>query len=435
MGFVRKCRMAVLTLCLLLGLAGCSTSQETAIETQIAITPETLPVPLETLAETVPAETVPAEVTEPEPEPEPVAAYIDAGVRITLDGSDITRQMREPGYRKVAEIRPNQTLAVESEEAFSALYVEWDSHPGSFTLVWEDGSLDCGEEGFLHDYIRLPEAVTGLTFQFQEEGKHRVGRLDVFTYGTAPEGVQDWQLPCETADILVFPTHADDDTLFFGAVISYYAIEKGLTVQTAFLTDHYYEPFRNHERLNGLWEMGVRHYPILTKARDYSTKSLKEAEIFHRNDGLLEWQVEQIRRFEPLVILGHDIEGEYGHGQHKLNTHYLIQAVELAADEAQFPESAQQYGLWDAPKLYLHLYEENRITFNVNTPMEQDASGRTPFEVAQDAYLCHVSQQKYSYCVSQDPNSAMDCTHFGLYRTLVGYDTGNDLMEHTTRDS
>ena len=432
MDFLKKRRLPLFALCLLLSLTGCTPQQEAPAETQIPVIEETLPLSTETFPETVPPETEAEEVTEPEPEP--VAERIEMGLRITLGTSDITGQLTGTGYRQAADIRPDQTLTVESEEAFSALYIEWDSHPGQFTLKWEGGSLVCGEEGFLHDYIRLPEPVTSLTFGFAEEGKHRICRLGAYTYGLAPEGVQDWRMPCETADILVFPTHADDDTLFFGAVISYYAIEKGLIVQTAFLTDHYYEPFRNHERLDGLWEMGVRHYPVLTKARDYSTKSLNEAASFHRNDGLLAWQVEQIRRFKPLVILGHDIGGEYGHGQHKLNTHYLIQAVELAADEAQFPESAQQYGLWDTPKLYLHLYDENRITFDVNTPMAQDPAGRTPFVVAQDAYRRHVSQQHYSFAVSQYPGTAMDCTHFGLYRTLVGYDTGNDLMEHTTRD-
>ena len=66
--------------------------------------------------------------------------------------------------------------------------------------------------------------------------------------------------------------------------------------------------------------------------------------------------------------------------------------------------------------------------------LEKDPAGRTPFEIAKDAYLWHVSQQQYYFAVSQDPNSVMDCTRFGLYRTLVGYDTGSDLMEHTTRD-
>ena len=422
---------------LVLSLAGCGSQQERPPATETVNATEVLTEPEETTVETqveTVAETEPVEITEPPvmEEPEPVAEYIDTGVRITLDGTDIAWQLEEAdGYDPVG-IPSSQALAVESEMPFSALYIIWDKLPGRFTLTWEGGSLVCGEEGFLHDYIRLPEAVVSVSFEFEEEAYRYICRMGAYTYGTAPEGVQDWLPPCETADILAFPTHADDDVLFFGAVLSHYAIEEGLAVQTAFMTDHYYEPFRNHERLNGLWELGIRHYPILGTARDFYTMDLTEAANYHANDGILEWQVELIRRLEPLVILGHDIEGEYGHGQHKLNTHYLIQAVEQAADARLYPMIAVKYGLWDTPKLYLHLYAENGIVFDVNTALNNDPQGRTPFEIAQDAFECHISQYNY-FSVSQNPYSEMDCTRFGLYRTLVGEDTGSDLMEHTER--
>lgn len=422
---------------LVLSLAGCGSQLESPPATETVNVTEALTEPVETTVETqaeTVAETEPVEITEPPvaEEPEPVAEYIDTGVRITLDGTDIAWQLDEAeGYEPVG-IPSSQALAVESETPFSALYIIWDKLPGRFTLTWEGGSLVCGEEGFLHDYIRLPEAVTSVSFEFEEEAYRYICRMGAYTYGTAPDGVQDWLAPCETADILAFPTHADDDVLFFGAVLSHYAIEEGLAVQTAFMTDHYYEPFRNHERLNGLWELGIRHYPILGTARDFYTMDLTEAANYHANDGILEWQVELIRRFDPLVILGHDIDGEYGHGQHKLNTHYLIQAVEQAADARLYPMIAVKYGLWDTPKLYLHLYAENGVVFDVNTALNNDPQGRTPFEIAQDAFECHVSQYNY-FSVSQNPYSEMDCTRFGLYRTLVGEDTGSDLMEHAAR--
>ncbi len=430
MGPTPKCLLIVLALCLLLTSAGCGTHPETAPEPP-DITDDGQPPSLEEpLSETEPEKAVLVKTAEPEP----VAKLIDTDVLITLDGSNIISQPTETGYKLRSNIYYTQTLKVESEEPFSALYIEWDILPEKFSLAWDGGSLDCGAEGFLHDYIRLPEAVSSLTFVFEEERTLRIKELGVYTYGTAPEGVHDWLSPCETADILVFPTHSDDDALFFGAVMGYYAIEKGLTVQAAFMTDHYAEPHRNHERLDGLWEMGIRHYPIVGSALDYYTDSLYAAANYHGYDAIFEWQIEMIRRFKPLVILGHDLNGEYGHGQHRLNAYCLVQAVDMAADAEQYPASAEQYGLWDTPKLYLHLYDENSIVFDVNTIFVNDPAGRTAFEVAQDAYKCHVSQQQYYFAVSQDPNSVFDCTSFGLYRTLVGYDSGSDIMEHTARD-
>ena len=435
MDSVKKSWCIVLAVCLLAGLAGCAEHREMPTETQAVITTEETTAPTATSAETEATEVTEATVvTEPVilEEPEPVAEYISEGVLITLDGVDVTEQLAEADYDRAIPICSSQKLTIESETPFAALYIIWKNHPGIFTLQWDGGSLECGAEGFLHDYIRLPEAVCSVSFAFEGEEDYAVMQLGAYTYGTAPEGVQDWLPPCETADILAFPTHSDDDVLFFGGVISYYAIEEELTVQTAFMTDHRYEPFRNHERLNGLWEMGVRHYPIVGTARDFYTMSLQEAANYHGYDPILEWQVQQIRRFKPLVIIGHDPEGEYGHGQHQLNTYCLVQAVEMAADARDYPWIALQYGLWDTPKLYLHLYEENPIIFDVNTVLNNDPAGRTPYEIAQDAYVCHVSQAGY-FEVSQNPNSVMDCTRFGLYRTLVGYDTGGDLMEHTAR--
>ena len=432
MGHIQRCLLVVVALCL---LAGCGQQPETTPTTQSVTTEATQPVSEETVGETTAetlAQTEPTEVTEPVIVQEPVAEPIETGVLITLDGADLAWQLAEASYYAPVSLPSSQMLTVESQESFSSLYIEWGSHPGAFSLVWDGGSLDCGAEGFLHDYIRLPEAVNTLSFVFEEEGDHSLVKLGVYTYGLAPDGVQDWLPPCEVADILAFPTHSDDDVLFFGGVISYYAMEKELAVQTAFMTDHYYEPFRNHERLNGLWEMGVRHYPIVGTARDFYTMSLQEAANYHGYDSITEWQVQQIRRFKPLVIIGHDIEGEYGHGQHRLNTHCLIQAVDMAADARQYPWIALEYGLWNTPKLYLHLYGENGIVFDVNTVLENDPEGRTPFAVAQQAYDCHVSQAGY-FAVSQNPYSEMDCTRFGLYRTLVGYDTVSDLMEHTER--
>ena len=434
MSRVTKFLLTVLAVCLLCTSAGCTDKPETPPEIPVE-EPDT------SIQETTPAPEEP--VADPEPVkiaiekvawPTPTAERIDSGVSITLDGEDIISQLGETGYTLRSSVYSSQTLAVESTEPFSALYIKWDRHPGKFVLTWDGGSLDCGAEGFLHDYIKLPEAVNSLSFTFEEDSTRSIKELGVYTYGNAPYGVQDWLPPCETADILAFPTHADDDTLFFGAALSYYAIEKGLTVQTAFMTEHYSEPYRSHERLDGLWEMGIRHYPIVGTEPDYYASTLYEAANYHGYDAIYEWQVELIRRFKPLVILGHDLDGEYGHGQHKLNSYCLVDAVDMAADAEQYPESAEKYGLWDTPKLYLHLYEENILVFDVNTVLTNDPEGRTPFEVAQDAYKCHVSQQQYYFAVTQDPYSVLNCTHFGLYRTLVGYDSGSDMMENTARD-
>lgn len=59
------------------------------------------------------------------------------------------------------------------------------------------------------------------------------------------------------------------------------------------------------------------------------------------------WQVEMIRRFKPLAIIGHDVEGEYGHSVHKLNARCLQKAVEQAGKDGFYPASQSNtaYGI------------------------------------------------------------------------------------------
>ncbi len=377
-----------------------------------------------TRSEPIPSEMIPSQ-------PEAVAEKISFGYNVLLGMSDVTQFVSDSNHLSYRTVFSEQTLSVRSEKAVGSVYLEWFSLPGEYLISWEGGSVQCGSEGFLHDYIRFPEEVFEFSFVFFGEDPKKLCDIELYTSGASPSDVQDWQLPCERADILFFPTHADDDVVFFGPLISYYSIERGFDVQTAFMVDHYRYPERNHERLNALWEMGVRHYPVIFTAPDYGEKSLYDALLYYKDYDIVGWQMDTIRRFQPMVVVGHDIDGEYGNGGHKVNTYYLIQAVELASDPEQYPDSASLYGVWDTPKFYLHYYEENDWLFDVNTPMIHDPQGRTPFEVAQDATLYHASQFIYPQTMSQDESRfGWNCRPYGLYRSLVGYDTVADLMQN-----
>ena len=92
-------------------------------------------------------------------------------------------------------------------------------------------------------------------------------------------------------------------------------------------------------------------------------------------------------------------------------------------------ESADKYGAWDVPKTYIHLYGENKIRMDLRQPLSNMKS-RTAIDVAKDAYLQHVSQQWCWFYVSDEYEYS--CADFGLYRSTVGTDTGNDMLENVT---
>ena len=259
-----------------------------------------------------------------------------------------------------------------------------------------------------------------------------------------PADVQIWQPSLDRADLMLCTTHADDEQLFFAGVLPYYAAN-GYDVPVVYFTDHQDNVSRRQELLAGLWEVGIRNYPVINVFPDkYSTsletavKHLKKAG-FTYDDAVAFW-VEMLRRFEPLVVVGHDINGEYGHGQHMLNTASLIDAVKICGDETQYEDSAEKYGVWEIKKLYLHLYEENKIVMDWDRPLEF-FGGMTAFEMTQAGFSHHKSQHytwfyKWIYGKSTPIKKATDIKkyspcEYGLYLSNVGEDVNkNDFFEN-----
>ncbi|MDL2253714.1 PIG-L family deacetylase [Ruminococcaceae bacterium OttesenSCG-928-I18] len=335
----------------------------------------------------------------------------------------LTDQNRTTGLR----VEEGDVVSVRAASPFSQIYLVWDSPPGEYEI--EPGTGDVlagGQHGFLHDYTALPGETDRMEIRILQK-QATLCDIYLFPEGPLPSWVQQWEPMAEKADLLVLPTHADDEHLFFGGTLPTYAGERNLSVQVAYLTNHWEEPYRPHELLNGLWVVGVRQYPLISDFPDLYADSLDTALTLYDRQEVLAFQVETIRRFKPDVIVGHDIDGEYGHGVHILNATTLLEALELAPDRSAFPESAETYGSWDVPKTYLHLWGENTLTMDWNQPLQAFA-GATAFEMAQQGFAMHTSQQAY---FSVEDFGPYDCRLFGLARSTVGPDlTGDDFFEN-----
>ena len=355
----------------------------------------------------------------------------------STDGSNCS-DISDGDYFTTEYFDPGTEITLTSDTAIDALYIVWEEIPGSWTLDAGGQTMTCGKNGFLHEYIKLPAGTSYATICV---GSDRLTIADVYAFsaGELPAFVQTWEEPYEQADILLVSTHADDEVLFFGGIIPNYTDRGDVRVQVAYFTDLFQsEPYRNHEILNGLWHMGVTHYPQLGEFYDYYSESYEEAVDQYDYEQSMEYIVKTIRRFKPQVLIGQDPgNGEYGHGGHMWCARIIEDAVEVTGDPESYPESAAQYGTWDVPKTYFHLWPENTLQLDARQPLSS-FGGKTEIEVAKEAYEEHQSQQWCWFYVSDgyDEEGNPDgyeysCTDYGLYRTLVGADTGaNDLMEN-----
>ena len=426
--FVKKVLLVLLAVTLLWSAGACGSApgaeqpQQTALAT---FTPEPTATPSPS----------PEPTPSPTPTPEPVAKELTGEMELSDNYGGYLPFLTDGDRESWVTYKYGTEIYIDSREEIASLYICWFRTPLLYATVrCNGGSFPAAENGYIYEYIELPQPATHVELAFS--ARSEISEIRVFGTGAPPADVQVWQPPLEQADVLVFPTHSDDDVIFFGPLIVD-CVDRGLDVQVCFMVEHfdiagYPWKTRTQELLDGLWEMGIRHYPIIGPFQDHYLKSLESAIEVFNEEKVIGFQVEQIRRFKPLVAVGHDRSGEYGHPAHQLNALALEKAVQLAANPESFPKTFSVWGAWDTPKLYLHYAPENQITLDVEKPLES-FGGRTAFEVAQDAMEYHVSQLQYPHRPQLDDPQfpRYDSRKFGLVRTLVGYDTGNDIMENT----
>lgn len=254
----------------------------------------------------------------------------------------------------------------------------------------------------------------------------KINEVFVFGEGELPDWVQRWEPTPEKADLLVLAAHPDDELIFFGGTIPTYAAERKMNVVVAYMT--YANVARKSELLNGLWHMGLRTYPVIGNFGDSYTRKMNEMYDAWKKEKVRKYVMGLVRRYKPEVMVTHDVGGEYGHGAHKVCADVAKYCVENSADASVLPELAKKYGTWSVKKLYLHMGESNNTFMDWNVPLES-MGGKTSEQLAQEAFLLHVTQQKTEYVVTDEGETGN--ARFTLVHSEVGSDVvGGDFFEN-----
>ena len=291
---------------------------------------------------------------------------------------------------------------------------------GEWTEIWRSS-------GHLSDWVALPDGTVKARLVNQSKGRVNIAEINLYGAGERPREAPAWE-DAEKADILMITAHPDDELLWFGGLLPTYAGERKLTVQVFCMVPA--TPLRRLEFLDGLWHCGVTAYPSFGTLRDARSKSLAGQYRLWGKNTVYRQVTEEIRRIRPEVIITHDIRGEYGHGAHRAAADAAINCLRLASDQSRFPESARQYGVWSAKKLYVHLYPERQVRMDWHIPLAA-FDGKDGMTVAKEALAYHVSQVRHGWAIEEGGNK--DNSLFGLYWSSVGEDTdARDLMEHTS---
>ena len=363
--------------------------------------------------------------------------------------NQVTTKLNDDNVKTNIKITANSDLVITSSESnIKHIYIIYEISSKNGVLTTnnnEEKSL--GKDGFLHEYIKLDNISNEVKLNYNEDAT--ISEIRVYTDGDIPSDVQIWKKE-NSADLMIFSTHADDEQLFFAGVMPTY-INKGKKVHVTYLARHdvgaYYAPSRLHEQLDGLWTLGVTDYPTFGIIPDAYSESIDVARsqmnsAGFKDEDIINFYVMILRSYKPKVILGHDENGEYGHGQHRLNIYLLKEAYEEAANPEYTGAAANPYKV---PKFYIHLYDlDNKTTLDYDIPLDK-YDGKTAYQVSKEGYSKHLSQQYtwFTAWLNGKNNSYTSATqitkynpaYWGLYKTEVGPDVNkNDLFENIVEE-
>lgn len=360
------------------------------------------------------------------------AQNIVARCKLTASsGNQFRSRLVKGGLRDYWPCSPGDTLFVEAPENMKVQGVMVSFLGDVPQLLIESEGRVIGEytETFVTNYVPFSEPVSSFTITIGGEAEeYHFKRMQVLSEGTLPDWVQQWERLEGPADIMLIATHPDDELLWFGGMLPTYAGEyqkKVIVVYTVGSSD-----FRRNELLAGLWTCGVRYYPEIGEFTDSNAKTLQGYyDLWGGEDAPRQFITERIRKYQPAVVVTQDVDGELGHTHHRMTVKAVIDSVTQLAGDASWDEpSAARYGAWQPKKLYVHLWEEDRIIFNWRQPLEA-FGGENSLSVARRAFRMHGSQQSGRYSV--DDYGRADSRIFGLYWSSVGPDEAhNDLLEH-----
>lgn len=365
------------------------------------------------------------------------AKDITSNCKITIDDKEYSK-ITDDKYTTYQNFNKDNKLKIICDEDINYVYIYYNIKSSKGLL---NEKQKVGENNFLHELIKLENISKEVTINYEED--YSIAEIYAFNNESLPDWVEDWKI-LDKADLMLFSTHADDEQLFFAGLMPTY-IDKGKKIQVIYFTNHYNNTNRYHEQLEGLWAIGIKYYPIISTFPDAYSTTLEAAttnleKAGYTRDDAIKYEVEQIRRFKPLVVVGHDEKGEYSHGQHILCTDTLKEAILKASDKEYDNNSIEKYNVWSISKLYLHLYDQNKIVLDYDTPLES-YNGMTAYEVSKLGYAKHYSQQ-YTWFTAWLKGEKGEYTkasqiktynpaYYGLYYTTVGEDQNkNDMFEN-----
>lgn len=369
------------------------------------------------------------------------AENLSAKCKYSGDFSLHDERLRDSDFDTVQRVAKGKTLSISWDDSVpvASVYLSFYSAPVAYTVMQYDGSgAKLSEEPGILLYNNLIGVLPETRKVSIRADEDNCSFCSLYALGNG--SISDYHPfapTIEKADYMTFAMHPDDDVLFLGAIYPIYEADRGLSGISMIMSTKLPEKFqreRRQEDLNGAWILGLKTQPVFGGFPDIPQNYYDKFHHTFTKDDVTRYAVTMIRTYRPEVVMTQDLNGEYGHWQHKVLAEGVLAAVPLAADPDYQPKGYPKTEPWEVKKLYIHLYSQNKLTLDVDRPIAA-LGGKSAFETASQAFLMHPTQtRKDNHHVSKTEYSLAE---FGLAYTTVGEDTAgmNDMFEHIDESS
>lgn len=154
------------------------------------------------------------------------------------DHDDATGVQLREAVEHVLEIRPGATpvasLSLVMGRDMLPFTVQTQGADGRWTVIARVADTDYAQR-----YVSFPPQSRPFRLVFAGEKPAPLSLREVYLFAEGqadPALAHDWQAPCDKADMMTIVAHPDDELLWFGGTIPYYAGQQGLKLQAVYMT-------------------------------------------------------------------------------------------------------------------------------------------------------------------------------------------------------
>lgn len=264
------------------------------------------------------------------------------------------------------------------------LYIAWYTAPEAALLEYLDAtdevlSSEAASPDLLNAFYVLPDGCASV--RITGARAFAISELTVYDSATAPESLCLLGAQGAHPAVMLVAAHTGDEDYYFGSLLPF--LRSG-NVAVVFMMS--YSRTAQQEAMEQLCALGCRTQPVFagfTYYRSYMDSKGMYGLVDKKE--ITAYFLALLRRYQPDVIVTHDIAGEDGDCTHVLAATQVQLAAEQAADETKYSPSTADYGVWQVKAVYQHREAGSVKLYDTTLPLAA-FGGKSALELAQEGF-------------------------------------------------